>query len=113
MNSIGHKLEESEQNKTSCEPLEEFSHIKSYKELALIYKALSEEKGEKLNYEMLLDIENCNSFSCKCYACDVCADKNKKEQKDSDSKMQNCSTTIVNKEKKGCCNIETVKIFII
>lgn len=104
MNLCGHKLEESNENKSTCLPFDEFSHVKSYKELSLIYKAVSQEKLGRLDYEMLLAIENCNSFSCKCANCDVCGKINK-ENNNSQEKMQNCSDK-VDQPKKNCCSKE-------
>lgn len=102
MNLCGHKLEESNENKSICSPLDEFSHVKSYKELSLIYKAVSKEKFGRLDYEMLLAIENCNSFSCKCANCGVCR-KSNKENNISEEKMQNCSDK-VDEQPKNCCS---------
>lgn len=64
------------------------------------------EKGENLNYEMLLAEENCNSFVCKCPSCEVCRNKTGRSGKnviDRSSEMRNCTENDQTKEKKSCC----------
>ena len=109
---MGHSLEESDDNRSLCEPFDESSHIESYKELALIYKMISQKNSGKINYEMLLSFENCNSFACKCPTCSVC--RKKKQGFVKINEMENCSedvgkTDLISEEKeqitkkKSCC----------
>jgi len=107
INVCGHKLKENEENYSQCQPFDEFSHIKSYHELGQIYKAISEKKGEQLNYEMLSDVENCNSFLCKCPSCDICKLKFHGKAAIDHNDMRNCSEKKkIHTNLKKCCGFK-------
>lgn len=105
----GHILEESEDNKTVCEPFDEFSHIRSYKELSSIYNEICNKKSGEFTIGMFLTLENCNSFSCRCPSCAVCRIK-KEETTFMKHKMENCSDSKnIKKSFILCCNSERNK----
>ena len=55
-----------------CRPLNEWTHISSYRELGDIYFQISQMLQNQVSFEVLASVGTCTSFVCKCPSCREC-----------------------------------------